>query len=485
MRSGPGLVFVLWVVHTAPCYAQGEPAYCAGDYADDLQTLTPRVHELERQAYSFCVRNTAVYECLSYSLDGNVRRTRRMVSLHGTAFAYRQLSGETLLLTNEHVAEWPQVTDDGHLVEGVPSGCKRMSETLRLVDNEEDRYETDDVALQRVAVDPQRDAAVLKAKVLLPVLPWKIGRSAALRERNVVEVRGFPLGAFAATNVGKVVSAYDHDDEREWDHDDFVVDALLSSGNSGSPVLAVSCRTGEFELVGLYHAGYTQGSALNVVVGIDQLRDLMTTLKTSPRAHGQVAVVLDRTAREDLARQLGPAAEPFFPFGSLTAAVRARADGGLVFEVFPREFPFRATPVFVYEDLPSASSFGDPQRLWFGGSAGLKRYRRSDLDADAQAQVIRLIEALRRDAVAFFAFRALSAPGTASREQFNQLSRLEQTLSRTVNARRDLSATLPDLIERLGPRGADVASPVADIFQPETPQPITLGASSAQAAQAH
>ena len=117
------------------------------------------------------------------------------------------------------------------------------------------------------------------------MLPWKIGRSAALRERNVVEVRGFPLGAFQATNVGKVVSAFDHDSYHEWDHDDFVVDALLSSGNSGSPVLAVSCRTGEFELVGIYHAGYAEGSALNVVVGIDQVRDLLTTLKRTPGRH--------------------------------------------------------------------------------------------------------------------------------------------------------------------------------------------------------
>ena len=35
-------------------------------------------------------------------------------------------------------------------------------------------------------------------------------------------------------------SEHDHDDYGEWDHDDFVVDALLSAGNSGSPVLAVS-----------------------------------------------------------------------------------------------------------------------------------------------------------------------------------------------------------------------------------------------------
>jgi serine protease Do len=194
------------------------------------------------------------------------------------------------------------VTPDARTVDGVPAGCKRVSESLKIVDNENDAYEADDVPLTKVVADPALDAAVLRAKGALPVLPWKIGRSAALHERDAVEVRGFPLGAFHAINVGKVVSAFQHDDEGAWDHDDFVVDALLSNGNSGSPVLAASCKTGELELVGIYHAGYLLGSALNVVVGIDQLRDLMTTLKRTPRSHGDGAVALDDAARATLLR---------------------------------------------------------------------------------------------------------------------------------------------------------------------------------------
>src|SRR5262249_50297485 len=154
-----------------------------------------------------------------------------------------------------------------------PSGCKRVSDTLKIVDDDKDAFEPDDVPLQRVVSDVQLDVAVLRSHAKLDLMPWKIGKSAALRERNAVEVKGFPLGAFQATNVGKVISAYDHDDYREWEHDDFVIDALLSPGNSGSPVLAVSSTTGELELVGVFHAAYSGGSALNVVIGIDQLRD--------------------------------------------------------------------------------------------------------------------------------------------------------------------------------------------------------------------
>ncbi|HEX9101543.1 MAG TPA: S1C family serine protease, partial [Polyangia bacterium] len=301
-------------------HAEGEPPqYCIGDYAEDMSTLPPKTRELEHQPYSFCVRNTVVYECLSYAADGSVRRTRRTGVQHGTAFAYKQDSGTTLLLTNEHVAEWPAVTSDARTVEGVPAGCKRVSESLKIVDNENDAYAADDVALARVVADPQLDAAVLRARATLPVLPWKIGRSAGLHERDAVEVHGFPLGAFHATNEGKVVSAFQHDDEGAWDHDDFVIDALLSNGNSGSPVLAVSCKTGQLELVGVYHAGYTLGSALNVVVGIDQLRDLMTTLKRTPRNHGDVAAALDDAARGALVQATAGTTVPFFPFGSLVA----------------------------------------------------------------------------------------------------------------------------------------------------------------------
>ena len=112
--------------------------YCIGDYADDLSQLAPRARELERQPYSFCVRTTATYECLSYAVDGTVRRSRKKVVAHGTAFAYRQLAGattQTLLLTNDHVAEWPQVTDEDHAVDGVPLGCKRVSDSLRIVES--------------------------------------------------------------------------------------------------------------------------------------------------------------------------------------------------------------------------------------------------------------------------------------------------------------------------------------------------------------
>src|SRR5262249_40425382 len=153
---------------------------------------------------------------------------------------------------------------------------------------------------------------------------------------------------------------------------------------------------------------YSRGSALNVVVAIDQLRTLMDTLKRAPRIHADSGVRLDAQHRAALVDATGPMHQLFFPFGPLTGVVHARADGTLVFVMFPRSFPLRAYPLAVIEDLPTVDdqSFGVPGRMWFGGLPGLKLCARSALDADGQAQVTRLLDAFRADALLVSGYRA-------------------------------------------------------------------------------
>jgi serine protease Do len=453
--------------------AAGGP-FCAGEYAQDLSALQPRARQLEERqpSYTFAIRSTAVYECPYYGADGDLRRVRKRVVAHGTAFAYRQQQDGTLLVTNHHVAEWPLATDDDHGVEGVPAGCRRVSVSLKLVDGVDDDYEADDVPVTRVVSDPQLDIAIVKARATLPVLPWKVGRSAALRERDVVNVRGFPLGALQADNVGKVVSALDHDSFRDWDHDDFVVDALLSPGNSGSPVLAVSCKTGEFELVGVFHAAYAGGSALNVVVAVDQLRDLLTTLRRAPHPRG-VASTPQAKARTTLELAVASAGDPFFPFGSLVTAVRRVADGRLWYEVFSPDYPLESWPVLVLEDLPGASP-DDPGQLgraWIGNHLGLKPFERRDLDAEALGQLSRVFDALRSRALTTFQYRVAEAGSRASRERHDEAQRLERALRKGVADDRYLDQLVLDLSDRLGPGAGDRTVDFAAALQAATPSP--------------
>ena len=462
-----GIAIVSSAAAAGPASPAATVGFCPGQYADDFSSLSAAARDFDHRpeaTFSYCTRNTAVYECLSYASDGAVRRDRRKVVAHGTAFAYRKQAGETLLLTNEHVAAWPAVTDGEHEVHGVPGGCKRVSDTLSLVDDENDRYGKDDIPLTRVVTDPQLDVAVVKARAALQVMPWKVGRSAGIRERNLVEVRGFPLGAFRATNIGKVISAHDHDDYRDWDHDDFVVDALLSKGNSGSPVLAISCATGEYELVGIYHAGYSEGTALNVVVGIDQIRDVMSTLKRATRDRQESAVPLDGAARALVTRELARGGDAFFPVGAQVGLAR-QADGGvLLLALFSKDFPATGEPGLVVEDLPPSdpASFGVVGGVWLGSAWGLKPCDLRTLDAESQAQIKRALAMIRSDLAAQLTLRSLDQTEPDAK-QSEARRRLAKAMARVAATRSEVLQPLAELSERLSPQAGETGRRFADL----------------------
>ena len=157
---------------------------CLGEYADTLQIQTPHTREIEqgpRGQYSYLVRSTAKYECPFFGPDGKLRRRRVQATELGSAFAYEVNGNDTYLLTNEHVASWPDVTDTYHRIDGVQDGCKRVEDKLRIVRDERDDYEPGQTVLTRVAVEPLLDAAILKASQRLNALPYRIGKSAGVR----------------------------------------------------------------------------------------------------------------------------------------------------------------------------------------------------------------------------------------------------------------------------------------------------------------
>ena len=435
---------------------------CTGDYAEDLSALSSgaRALEVRTPSYSYDVRTTATYECVSYGSDAALKTSRTTVTAYGTAFGYRRAGADTLLLTNEHVASWPAVTDGDHPVDGVPAGCKRVADSLRIVDNDHDDYAADDVPLTRVVVDPALDVAVLRAKATLQIMPWKVGHSAKVTARTAVEVKGYPLGAFRATNVGKVVSAYDHDDYGAWNHDDFVIDALLTHGGSGSPVLAVSCKTGQWELVGIFHAHYSNANALNVVVAIDQVRDLMTTLKRSPK-HPDAAVAMDAAARARIILAATSSDPPFFAFGPLTASVRVRSDGALVFAIYPADFPATTRPLMVVEDLPDPKAFGTLGAVYVGGAKGLQAVALAGADANTQLQLGHALAMLRSDALGAFDYRAAVPNADKSRASYEKVATQKKVLGKLLDGQHDSVQALVDAAQRL--KGAGTAVRLADL----------------------
>lgn len=446
---------VVGVLASRPALAAGR---CVGDYAEDLTALSPAARALEARtpSYSYAVRTSATYECVAYGADTKLKTARVTSTAYGTAFGYRKdgpNGNDTLLITNQHVAEWPAVTDADHPVEGVPQGCRRVSDALRIVDNDHDDYEADDVPLTRVVVDPALDVAILRAKTKLSIMPWKIGHSSAVTARIAVEVKGYPLGAFDATNIGKVVSAYDHDEDGMWNHDDFVVDALLTHGGSGSPVMALSCKTGEWELVGIFHAHYNGASALNIIIAIDQVRDLMTTLKRSPK-HGDAPLELDVAARSRLITAANQSDPPFFSFGTLTASVRARSDGALVFAVYPSDFPATTRPTMVIEDLPDPAGFGTLGNVYVGSANGLQATVLAEADAATQNQVTKALDLLRTDALSAFDYRATAPTAEKSKDAYAKVAGQRKALGKLLDGQRESVAAVLDVARKLKGDGA-------------------------------
>ena len=313
---------------------------------------------------------------------------------------------ETYLLTNEHVAVWPEVTDSRHQVPGVSEGCKRVEAKLRIVQDEQSEEEANQIPLKLVASDPRLDAAILKAPQPLTVLPHRIGKSAALRQGNAVEVRGFPLGLLHAVNTGKVVNPYDVDLEQGWDHVDFVIDALLSEGNSGSPVLALSCRTGRLELVGMYHAGYKEASALNVVVGIDQLRDFMTRKRRIPRASSD-GPVLSAAERRRLEERLASGGLPLFQFGGPDGGGRTDRRTACATTCTGGSSPSTSGGWPSSRTAPRPSSFGELGRLLVRGEGGWREAGQGELGEDDRDLLARVADALRLHMLRVLEYRRL------------------------------------------------------------------------------
>jgi serine protease Do len=412
-------------------HQQPPPPLCSGDYADALPAEKANaILGGNSQPFVFAIRNTATYEHVYYGHDGKLRRAYLRSVVHGTGFAYRVVNGETQIVTNEHVASQPDVTEDDHAVEGVPIGSKKVREQLKIVRDENDDYEPGHVLLSRVMADPQSDIAVLKAKKQLPVMPYRMGRSSALRAGNLVQVRGFPLGAFPALNQGKVLNPMTVDTERGWNHSDFVIDALLNSGNSGSPVFAISCRTAEPELVGIYHAGYTDAAALNAVVGIDQLRDELDTLHVPKRdpagSHDVTAQDRDRLVKQLFADATHSLT---FPFAGRSVTVALVDPQTLRFSILDDDYPLVVQESMALIDH-NPNGFGTLDAIAVSVDGQLTEAPMQALDGDVREHFDRLYDSLWRQVLGVVDYRSRLASGRANADAFADAQAARQRLKR-------------------------------------------------------
>jgi serine protease Do len=424
---------------------------CEGDYSDAVPAaIASQVLDGAREQFVFAVRNTATYEHVYYGHDGKLRRNYVRSVIHGTAFSYKVREGETLLVTNQHVAERPEVTDDEHQVDGVPTGSKKVREQLKLVRSEDDDYEPGHVPLVRVLSDAPADVAILKAHKLLPIMPFRFGRSSALRPGNLVQVRGFPLGAFSAVNVGKVVNPYTEDTEKGWSHADFVVDALLSAGNSGSPVFAISCRTSEPELVGVFHAGYAEAAALNVVVAVDQLREELEMLRV-PRRDAALHAEITAHDRDRVVKLLSAdrSHAVTFPFGGRAVMAQLSDSGTLRFAVLDEDFPMVSREALALVDR-ARSGFGTLDAVVVLVDGAPAEVPATALEPDLREHFEKLYDALWHQALGVIDYRARLLRGRQSADAFAQAQQARARLrKRSAEQKEQLGLAIFDT-DRVG-----------------------------------
>lgn len=401
---------------------------CSSGYADTQLALKLEVRDFEnsgRATYTRLIRTDATYETLYYGPDGAVQRRRHKATAFGTGVAYLRRNEDVYFLTNHHVAVLPSVTSDQQKVEGVPAGAKKILEESRLVESDSDENFARQIKLTKVALDPEGDAAIMKGRPTvdqpIPVMPYKVGRSSELRAGNFVWVRGFPLGVFQAVNVGRVTNPLDEDNEQGWSHRDFIIDALLSSGNSGSPVFAIDCKTQTLELVGLYHAAYRAASALNAVIAIDELREMMETFRAPKRGPRASEMQLTERQRNELQPVLSSERPSrVFPFGGLVASVSEANNRGYRFSVFDKDYPSSLEPRIWIVDRPEGEGdFGDIVTVGFvDRSSAPHELPVERLDAGLRRALLSLYHSLVRQwaLVESTRTRSSSQPTDVSRE---------------------------------------------------------------------
>jgi serine protease Do len=267
---------------------------------------------------------------------------------------------------------------------------------------------------------------------------------------------------------GQVINPVDHDHFGDWEHDDFIIDAALSSGNSGSPVLAISKRTGEYELVGLFHAEYVSGHGLNAVIGIDQLRDLMFTLKRPARDAQADHRPGTELRAEFVAGVSKPEFVPYLTLGGLTVGVHL-AGQNLVYEIFSGTFPADARRLALLVDSPSPTAFGQLASLWTADDGQFTAHDPSRLDSEGQARITDLLRRLHEISSTTMRLRALRARASSSRQAQQDLDQELRAASRRSSSDGDLSQAFSDLVERLSGTNQDSLSYEAVYARLNTP----------------
>ncbi len=321
----------------------------------------------------------AKYECPFFGPDGKLRRRRVQASELGSAFAYEQSGNDTYLLTNEHVAAWPEVTDTFHRIDGVPEGCKRVEDKLRIVRDERDDFEPGQIVAharrRRPAArrrDPQGEPEAhghpLQDRQERGPAPGQRRRGARLparRHAGGLERQGRqPLRPRSGAGLGP----------RRLRDRRAPLRGQLGQPRAGRVVQVAP--DGARRHLPRRLQGPRRAQRRRRHRPAHRLHAQEEARPARPRRGRRPARPAPPTARAPR-RRSAPAPCPCSTSAASSCAPRTCDDGTLLYHVYGRQFPLDDRRVVVIEDLPKEGAFGELGRLWvFGRPAGASGARR-------------------------------------------------------------------------------------------------------------
>lgn len=412
---------------------------CRGRYLNSIGSMRTQIRLLEGSSeidFTYQIRNTVMYEHVYYGKTGKLRKGLIKKVYLGTSFAYMKKDGEYYLATNQHVVQMPEITIDNTTVEGVPAGARKVREVIELIRKKKGRLSKKRIPLKLVVADEAMDTAILKTVAPLKIMPYRMGDSAALEVGNIVFARGYPLGMFPSTNAGRVTAVNIPDTEENWNHVDFVTDAQLNDGNSGSPLFAISCVTGELELVGVYHAEYRAGKGMGLVVGINEVRELLETLRASAKKTKTAAPLLSSQAILNIIRAMP--APVFIPFANRVVRIDVARDH-VRFAILPEDFPLETAETIV---LVAGAADQRLKYLLLPEQSGKAEIPLKQLDPAVRDQIEQLFDALWLQAGIVIQYRQLSLP-----PQEADAAQLKEKLGEQIRYARREQSTLINAID--------------------------------------
>jgi S1-C subfamily serine protease len=214
---------------------------------------------------------------------------------HGTAFAYTRKDGYTYLVTNAHVVHEPETISDVAVVPSPKTGEPEVvintyvleKKTLSLVTNEFDTDTSDDMAVEEVKVDKEKDIAILRTKEKLPVSEnYATLGDVKPRVGDEVYVIGYPESYFPAVTRG-VMSNPGHEFARINMVD--LTDAMATRGSSGSPYFIR--RGDQLYWAGLVRGMFTYGQTpitmFSVAAPMNTFEDMLINPESAGKQEGK------------------------------------------------------------------------------------------------------------------------------------------------------------------------------------------------------